>query len=170
MQADKISSPSTEMHKDSESRPEQLFSQFETRSALVVPEWWEVKPILGFCVSPGTRQQPRQETVCTTSVKIEKFGGSINIRNTYTLDDLDGFPLQFKYKAANCRLFYTKDMIQDITATWNRVAGIAFRGAPCAPGSTVNKNGTIGFETPGFTKDVKSRVRGLPVPTIPNRG
>src|SRR5699024_10736767 len=34
----------------------------------------------------------------------EKFGGSINIRNTYTLDDLDGFPLQFKYKAANCRL------------------------------------------------------------------
>ncbi|OAQ83685.1 peptidase s41 family protein [Purpureocillium lilacinum] len=100
----------------------------------------------------------------------EKFGGSINIRNTYTLDDLDGFPLQFKYKAANCRLFYTKDMIQDITATWNRVAGIAFRGAPCAPGSTVNKNGTIGFETPGFTKDVKSRVRGLPVPTIPNRG
>jgi hypothetical protein len=65
-------------------------------------------------------------------------------------------PLQLRYEAANCRLFYTWDMARDITAVWKAVAGVAWRGEKCAPGSTTNADGTIGG-TPRYTKLVEDR-------------
>jgi hypothetical protein len=65
-------------------------------------------------------------------------------------------PLQMRYEAANCRLFYTWDMARDITAVWKAVAGVAWRGERCAPGSTTNADGTMGG-VPGYTKLVEDR-------------
>jgi hypothetical protein len=67
-------------------------------------------------------------------------------------------PLQFRYEAANCRLFFTWEMARDITALWKAVAGAAWRGKKCAPGSTTNSDGTIGG-VPGYTKMVEDRYR-----------
>jgi hypothetical protein len=67
-------------------------------------------------------------------------------------------PLQFRYEAANCRLFYTWDMARDITALWKAVAGVAWRGRKCAPGSTTNSDRTMGG-VPGYTKLVEDRYR-----------
>jgi hypothetical protein len=67
-------------------------------------------------------------------------------------------PLQFRYEAANCRLFFTWEMARDITALWKAVAGAAWRGKKCAPGSTTNSDGNIGG-VPGYTKMVEDRYR-----------
>ncbi|KAF4983450.1 hypothetical protein FZEAL_1179 [Fusarium zealandicum] len=71
-------------------------------------------------------------------------GGQINGYNGYTADDLDGYPVHFRYEAANCRLFYTQRMLAYPADTWKRAAGVAWNGEGCVPGSTTNENGTIG--------------------------
>ncbi|KAK2052099.1 hypothetical protein LY76DRAFT_527352, partial [Colletotrichum caudatum] len=73
-------------------------------------------------------------------------GGSFNYRNAYARDNVDGFPEQFVYKAANCRLFYTSEMVTDPVAIWTRSADIAWKKAKCVNGSTSNSDGTISDE------------------------
>ncbi|KAK4118460.1 hypothetical protein N657DRAFT_651303, partial [Parathielavia appendiculata] len=67
-------------------------------------------------------------------------------------------PLQFRYEAANCRLFYTWDMARNMTDVWKAVAGVTWGGKKCAPGSTTNADGTIGG-VPGYTKMVEDQYR-----------
>ncbi|KJK76580.1 hypothetical protein H634G_08168 [Metarhizium anisopliae BRIP 53293] len=93
-------------------------------------------------------------------------GGSVNLRNGYSQDDVDGFPLHFKYQAANCRLFYTSKMLTDVAETWRRAALVAFRNGTCVPGSTVNSDGTMGATAPGFDPDVRGRAPGVPRPIL----
>ncbi|OAQ72032.1 peptidase s41 family protein [Pochonia chlamydosporia 170] len=93
-------------------------------------------------------------------------GGSVNFRNAHSGDDPEGFPLHFKYQAANCKLFYTRKMAVDVTESWRQVAKIAFRNGTCVPGSTVNSDGTMGAKAPGFDPSVRARVPGIPVPTV----
>ncbi|TWU70924.1 hypothetical protein ED733_001034 [Metarhizium rileyi] len=93
-------------------------------------------------------------------------GGSANTRNAYSRNDVDGFPLHFKYEAANCKLFYTREMILDIKESWKRVANTAFRNGPCVPGSTVNQDGTMGNTALGFDPEVRCRAPGIPRPTL----
>ncbi|KID62943.1 Peptidase S41 family protein ustP [Metarhizium brunneum] len=93
-------------------------------------------------------------------------GGSVNLRNGYSQDDVDGFPLHFKYQAANCRLFYTSKMLTDVAETWRRAALVAFRNGTCVPGSTVNSDGTMGAKAPEFDPDVRGRAPGVPRPTL----
>lgn len=92
-------------------------------------------------------------------------GGTVNFRNAHSGDDPDGFPLHFKYQAANCKLFYTRKMAVDVTESWRQVAKIAFGNGTCVPGSTVNSDGTMGAKAPGFDPSVRARVPGIPVPT-----
>ncbi|KAK4119830.1 hypothetical protein N657DRAFT_684142 [Parathielavia appendiculata] len=66
-------------------------------------------------------------------------------------------PLQFRYEAANCRLFYTWDMARDITAIWKAVAGVAWGGKKCAPGTT-NADGMMGG-VPTYSKVVDDQYR-----------
>ncbi|KAK1992372.1 peptidase S41 family protein [Colletotrichum falcatum] len=75
---------------------------------------------------------------------LAESGGGFNYRNAYARDNVDGFPEQFVYRAANCRLFYTSDMIADPVAIWTRSADVAWNKAKCINGSTVNSDGTIG--------------------------
>ena len=97
----------------------------------------------------------------------------INPHNEY-LNDSSGVPgvieTQFIYEAANCKLFYTKTTLFNITAQWQAVYDVAWRGARCVPGSTVNSDGTISGQTPPFTQAVVANNSALAGPgtnTIP---
>lgn len=87
-------------------------------------------------------------------------GGQVNALNGYTDDDLDGYPVHFRYEAANCRLFYTQLMTKDVTEQWRHAAAIAWNGAKCVSGSTSNKDWTIG-DALGY--DIRVRSRAAPM-------
>lgn len=93
--------------------------------------------------------------------------GGFNYRNAYKQDDQDGYPLQFVYEAANCRLFYTQEMIVNVTNVWTRAVDIAWNGAKCVAGSTVNVDGTIGNSVLDFDPRVISQVPPMNSPGSP---
>ncbi|UNI19459.1 hypothetical protein JDV02_005641 [Purpureocillium takamizusanense] len=94
---------------------------------------------------------------------IENSGG-VNSRSDYTKEDLEGYPVHFKYEAANCKLFYTRQMALDVSETWRRAATVAWKNGSCVPGSTVNNDGTIGSRAVPFNSRVKSRAPGIKTP------
>ncbi|TVY81316.1 Peptidase S41 family protein [Lachnellula suecica] len=60
----------------------------------------------------------------------------LNIRDVILPNHVDdSLPAQFVVENADCRLFYTKDMITDVTNTWNAAANAAFNGGKCVTGS-----------------------------------
>ncbi|KAK5048530.1 hypothetical protein LTR84_005620 [Exophiala bonariae] len=101
-------------------------------------------------------------------------GLSINGRNHYRIDDTTQTPLQFVYEASDCRIWYTAEMIADITLLWERIADIAFRSGTdgvfdseyCIAGSTGHptslsgglKKGEIGDQKP--PANAKPSVKG----------
>lgn len=82
-----------------------------------------------------------------------------NFRNAYAQNATDGPPLQFVYEAANCRRFYKREYLADITQVWRDMADIAWHSAQCAPGSSINADGTIGRGVLGYTNAVVSTQR-----------
>ncbi|KAJ3498907.1 hypothetical protein NLG97_g760 [Lecanicillium saksenae] len=93
-------------------------------------------------------------------------GGSVNSRNAYSGSDTNGFPLHFKYEAANCRLFYTQKMSIDVTESWRRAAQIAFGNGTCVSGSSTGAGGRIGSKTLQFDPSVRSTRDGIPRPVL----
>jgi hypothetical protein len=74
-------------------------------------------------------------------------GGSragVNYQNFIGQDDTSYTPLQFVYEAADCRVWFSLDMVFDISAIWKRAAREAFAIGPnatevfagCTEGST----------------------------------
>ncbi|RMJ12403.1 hypothetical protein CDV36_007952 [Fusarium kuroshium] len=90
--------------------------------------------------------------------------GKVNSLSGYTDDDVDGYPVHFRYEAANCRLFYTQRMLVDPSESWRHVSAVGWNGAPCVYGSTVNSDGTIGNKTLKYDARVRSRARGVQGP------
>ncbi|CAF3634376.1 unnamed protein product [Fusarium graminearum] len=90
--------------------------------------------------------------------------GRVNSLNGYTEDNLKGYPVQFRYEAANCRLFYTQLMAASPVAVWRRARGVAWNEEPCVPGSTTGKNGIIGDKTLKYNSRVRSRASGIKGP------
>lgn len=65
---------------------------------------------------------------------------SVNLRDNILPGNLnDGLPAQFVVEEADCRLYYTLDMINDVTALWKGAAAAAFNGAPCVAGAGIKK-------------------------------
>ncbi|RGP60380.1 peptidase s41 family [Fusarium longipes] len=95
---------------------------------------------------------------------MSKAGGHVNLLNGYTEDNLEGYPVQFRYEAANCRLFYTQIMLASATATWQRARGVAWNNEPCVPGSTTGANGVIGDKTLKYDPKVRSRASKMQGP------
>ena len=52
----------------------------------------------------------------------------VNSRDGLREGDADETPLQFRYEAADCRVYYTPEMAVDETAVWKTVADTAFNG------------------------------------------
>ncbi|KAH8657787.1 hypothetical protein BX600DRAFT_499850 [Xylariales sp. PMI_506] len=80
---------------------------------------------------------------------------TVNWKNAHR-DFNDTTPLQFVYEAANCKQFYTVDTWLSITRLWESAADIAWEGAKCVPGSTVNSDNTISSGTLPFTTAVRA--------------
>jgi hypothetical protein len=73
-----------------------------------------------------------------------RFGGygqsSVNVRNAYGPDD-DMTPLQFKYEAADCRLFFTAENVVNPHTTWAAAARAMFGDGSCVDGSRLGNGG-----------------------------
>ena len=68
---------------------------------------------------------------------------SINARDNILRPDLaSGTPAQFVYEPADCRLFYTPEMIAGPTAIWTAAANAAWGSQKCVAGS-LPSNGTV---------------------------
>lgn len=60
----------------------------------------------------------------------------VNARDGIRQGDLTETPLQFRYEAADCRIFYTPEMVIDETAVWKTVADTVWNGIDaCVAGS-----------------------------------
>jgi len=70
----------------------------------------------------------------------------INLRDNIREGDKSATPLNFVYEAADCRLFYTADMIRDPTAVWKKTvdANWGDMGKLCVEGSTGHKSAAEG--------------------------
>ncbi|KAK2001151.1 peptidase S41 family protein [Colletotrichum falcatum] len=89
---------------------------------------------------------------------------SVNSANVYPDDDAGGTPAQFRYEAANCKLYYTWETLTNMTGLWSAVAGVKWDGAKCVPGSTTNEDGTMGASAPGYSDRVVSNFIWAPGP------
>lgn len=81
--------------------------------------------------------------------------GSVNGKNAFSAHDAET-PLQFLYQAANCRFFYTAEMVRGPGAVWRRAVDAVW-GDPaqfCVEGSRVAVNGTAGGVDPRFRAPV----------------
>jgi hypothetical protein len=63
-------------------------------------------------------------------------GARVNMRNAIKPDDPDRMALQFTYEPADCRIWFTPEMVLDIRALWSVVAETAWGGRKCTPAST----------------------------------
>jgi hypothetical protein len=69
--------------------------------------------------------------------------GAVNGKNSFSPADATT-PLQFLYQPANCRIFYTKDMVKDPIATWKRTVDATWTDPTkfCVDGSMVPLDAT----------------------------
>ncbi|KAK2037452.1 peptidase S41 family protein [Colletotrichum somersetense] len=112
------------------------------------PALGPVKPPEGIDVTPFAEADPPLAGMPTD-------GWTVNSANVYPDDNL-GTPVQFRYEAANCKLFYTWDTLTNMTSLWSAVADVKWNGARCVKGSTTNDDGTMGTSTPGYSEKVLS--------------
>lgn len=72
--------------------------------------------------------------------------GGINLRDNLRRNDHSKTPLEFIYEAADCRMFYTAPMINDVTMVWKGVADRMFRNSTsrCVQGSTGDPSSVTG--------------------------
>lgn len=110
------------------------------------------------------------------SLAMNRSQGSLKLngRNQYRIDDKSQTPLQFVYEASDCRIWFTPEMLVDVTTIWDRVAEIAFHSRKdgvfnseyCVKDSTGHptsiggglKKGEIGNQTP--PANAKPSVKG----------
>ncbi|KAM3076897.1 hypothetical protein ACMFMG_003635 [Clarireedia jacksonii] len=71
-----------------------------------------------------------------TTVPIERsVATSINLRDQILRDNVnDGLPAQFVYEPADCRLFWTLPMIENVEKVWEAAADAAWKGGSCVAG------------------------------------
>ncbi|KAK0885694.1 hypothetical protein LTR87_000397 [Friedmanniomyces endolithicus] len=62
--------------------------------------------------------------------------GRANFENNIREGDDSVTPLQFVYEAADCRFFYTADMILDQSLVWQRTYDLKWGNGTCVQGST----------------------------------
>ncbi|KAK3339035.1 hypothetical protein B0H65DRAFT_288278 [Neurospora tetraspora] len=60
---------------------------------------------------------------------------AVNVRDQILRDHVnDGTPAQFVVEESECRLFWTLDMVRDVSAVWKRAADVAFNKGKCNVG------------------------------------
>lgn len=62
-------------------------------------------------------------------------GARLNVRNAVDPNDPKRVPTQFVYEAADCRIWSTWEMINDMNKMWAKVADTVWGEGSCTPGS-----------------------------------
>lgn len=91
-------------------------------------------------------------------------GYAVNARDGIRQGDETQTPLQFIYQAADCRIWYTADMMVDVTALWEKVADVAWGGAKCVEGAV--GLGKRGLEGRGEERKTLLRKREVDVEAL----
>ncbi|OCK81559.1 hypothetical protein K432DRAFT_434049 [Lepidopterella palustris CBS 459.81] len=87
---------------------------------------------------------------------------AINLRDNIREGDTTNTPLEFVYEAADCKLFYTAGMVNDVSLVWKAAVDSEWSGKGCVDGSTGDKSSISGgVKLPGAGKT--SGTRGLSV-------
>ncbi|KAK4196429.1 hypothetical protein QBC40DRAFT_234455 [Triangularia verruculosa] len=68
-------------------------------------------------------------------------------------------PLQMRYEAAHCKLFFTWEMMREVTAIWKAVKEVAWGGGKCVKGSSTGPDGRIGDKTVTYSKEVEDKYK-----------
>lgn len=80
----------------------------------------------------------------------------VNLRDVVQKEHLgDGLAAQFVREEANCRLFYTREMIVDVENVWGKAVDVAWKGGKCVNGD-LSKRSAFKFES-GETSTAKPR-------------
>lgn len=81
----------------------------------------------------------------------------INLRDNIREGDDSATPLEFVYEAADCRVFYTSDMVRDTTMTWKKAVDARWGDASktCVKDSTKDGSSISGGATQGTDSEKK---------------
>lgn len=96
-----------------------------------------------------------EDGVRDTGVFVNYAG--FNLRDQLRADDVDT-PLQFRYVAADCRIYFTLDNVYNMTILWHDVARAAFEDPSlCVEGST-------GYNSRDGSSKAPPKLTAVPVP------
>lgn len=91
---------------------------------------------------------------------------NVNARDALRMGDDSGTPLQFRYEAADCRIYYTAQMTIDISSAWKAAADSMWGNKNhCVAGAL--KQGTIG-QNAMIKQPRSARTMSTKVVTEPN--
>lgn len=65
----------------------------------------------------------------------QRAAGGVNLKDNTRQGDQTVTPLEFIHEAADCKLFYTAAMVNDVTNVWKGAADAMFNGQGCVEGS-----------------------------------
>lgn len=107
----------------------------------------------------GTETAILAEGYALDRAAVPGTAGAVNGKNAFSHTDAET-PLQFLYQAANCRFFYTKDMIMGPEATWKRAVDAAFNNPDkfCVEGSQMPLQGVQAPSSAFFTAQAEGRA------------
>lgn len=99
----------------------------------------------------GDLYEPATYALSRASMSTEGKAATFNLRNNIREGDDSATPLQFIYEAADCRLFFTRDMYTKQSLIWQAAYNAIWNGAACVEGSTGHPSsvpGTLGPFSP----------------------
>ena len=77
---------------------------------------------------------------------------AVNSRNAYRMNDTSQTPLHFVNSPADCRLYYTPEMMVDVSMVWAAAADAMWNGAPCVDGNLSHKKRDMSLVRSATTK------------------
>ncbi|KAK3615140.1 hypothetical protein LTR56_026778 [Elasticomyces elasticus] len=123
------------------------------------------------CASPGEAALFEQYDLVALSRLAKRGSGSVNIENFVRKGDESATPLQFMYEAADCRFFYTPDMLSDQSLVWKHTYDLRWNNGTCVQGSTGHPSSLSGADSSYFEQQPPARkpVAEVPAPRRTNK-
>jgi hypothetical protein len=93
----------------------------------------------------------------------------VNARDGIREGDEDETPLHFVYEAADCRIYYTPEMVVDQEAVWKTVADTAFKGeSHCVAGEISSAPGSYkrAVKKHGIRRDIDLKQHAVAIGTV----
>lgn len=104
--------------------------------------WNDIHRVAQHAFSLATSPEQKKILANITDLPLQRSTkAGINFRDNILRTNLDdGVPAQFVYQAADCRLFWTPPMMEDITEVWKAVADAAFGEDTCWGGKRAKRS------------------------------